>query len=104
MEEYIVVAIEKKPAHPLPSYYKPPLGVPYKVQDRDTWKTLAFDWFINVDQLIYFNFQTLNTDEINWYLRERVGCKVQTRDRFNWVFSSSANPGIIYHPPPKPIV
>jgi len=95
--------IEHKPTNALPKDYRPPHGSPYKVRDKETWKTLAYRWFLNVEELIYFNFQTLNTDEINWYLRRNVGCKDST-DGLNWAFSSRANPGIIYQPPPKPIV
>jgi hypothetical protein len=96
--------IERKPHNPLPRDYRPPLGNSYHVQDKDTWKTLAFRWFINVEELIYFNFHTINSDEVNWYLHWNVGCKMTTRDGFNWMFSSSAYPGIIYYPPSKSIV
>jgi hypothetical protein len=53
---------------------------------------------MNVDDLIRFNFKTNNPDEVNWYLRRNVGCNVPTPDGFNWTFSSSASPGIIYLP------
>ena len=90
--------------HPLLSNYVPPLGRQYKVVDGDTWKTLAFHYFINPETLIWFNFQTLNTDEVNWYLYRNVGCRRQTPDSFNYVFSTADHPGFIYIPPPKPIV
>jgi hypothetical protein len=93
------------PPHPrLPPGYKPTGGTPYPVRDGDSWKKLADRWFMNVEELIYFNFKTLNPENINWYLHWRVGCKVRTRDGWNWMFSSSAKPGIIYRPPSRPIV
>jgi hypothetical protein len=48
--------------------------------------------------LIEFNFKTQNPEEINWYLRRNVGCKKQTRDGKNWMFSTNAAPGVIYRP------
>ncbi len=90
--------------HPLPTDYVPSLGRQYKVVDGDTWKTLAFHYFINPETLIWFNFQTLNTDEVNWYLYRNVGCRRESADRFNYIFSTADKPGFIYIPPPKPIV
>ncbi len=43
--------------HPLPINYVPPFGQQYKVVDGDTWKTLAFHYFINPETLIWFNFK-----------------------------------------------
>jgi len=103
----MAMAIEKSPKgspHPLPVGYAPPGGIAYRVQDGDSWKKLAFSWFINVEYLVWFNFQTSNPDEVNWYLHRNVGCTKQTPDRRNYVFSSSDRPGVIYRPPPKPIV
>ncbi len=41
-------------------------------------------------------------DEINKYLRARVGCTKKTSDGKNYMFSSSDNPGIIYIPEKAP--
>jgi hypothetical protein len=96
--------IEKEPHKPLPVDYQPPKSVPYRVKDFDsrgrpeTWKTVAEEHSMNVDKLIHFNFHTNNSDEVNWYLRRNVGCKVATPDGLNWTFTSSATPGIIYLP------
>jgi hypothetical protein len=49
--------------------------------------------------LIYANFQTLVPAEVNWYLRHYIGCNRPTHDGNNWMFSSSASPGIIQIPP-----
>jgi hypothetical protein len=40
------------PPHPLPKNYKPHAGEPYRVKDGDTWKTVAYHWFINEQDLI----------------------------------------------------
>jgi hypothetical protein len=85
--------IERKPR----SLAAPPSGgIPYRVQDGDDWNNVARKFRINVQALINFNFGTLNTDEVNWYLRARVGCVVPSPKGWNWKLSSSANPGIIY--------
>lgn len=101
------------PAKLVPRNFVPEGGRSYKVQDGDSWVTLSrafssassasFDpWFI-----IRFNYPYLPSDtqratrEVNWYLKEYVGCKLVTPDRTNYVFSSSASPGIIYQPEPS---
>jgi hypothetical protein len=55
--------------------------------------------------LCFFNFKTRKPPEINWYLHHKVGCRKQTRDGNNYMFSAADNPGIVYlpkqgHPPP----
>jgi hypothetical protein len=105
------MARERQPSQPLSLTFRPHGGQPYQVKDGDTWKSIAFHWFLNVEDLIWFNFQTLNPDEVNWYLRRNVGCTKQTPDCFNYVFSSAdkrsakaVHPGTIFIPPRKPIV
>ena len=101
------MAIKKAPKgspHPLPVNYVPPGGRPYPVQTDDTWKKLALRAFINPETLVWFNFLTLNPDEVNWYLYRNVGCRKQTKDWLNYEFSTGDKPGIIYFPPSKPIV
>ena len=93
------LGIEKAPHNPLLANFIPPGGAPYQVRDGDSWKTLAAVWGVDAQNLIYFNFHTNNPDEVNWYLSHRTGCNKPTPDGFNWVFSSSANPGRIYRPP-----
>jgi LysM repeat protein len=63
------VPLESKPRNPLSAGYKPPGGTPYRVQDGDDWNSVARKFGVNVQALIMFNFNTLNTNEINWYLR-----------------------------------
>jgi hypothetical protein len=70
----------------------------YKVKDGDSWESIARRIGIDVWKLIDFNFKTKDPREVNWYLRDYVGCNLPTNDKLNWRFSSSANPGIIYLP------
>jgi hypothetical protein len=66
--------------------------------------SVAKKFTLDVKKLIAFNFQTNDPGEVNWYLREKVGC--QLSDGSNWSFSTSATPGYIYRPadvPPVPL-
>lgn len=91
--------IEKRPANPVPKGPPPGKpGKPYRVQDGESWDTVAQKHRIPVLQLIQYNFATRDPAEVNWYLREYVGCKLSTKDQKNWRFSSAANPGVIYIP------
>jgi len=87
--------------------WQPPMSVPYRVKGsndnkdlikRDTWISVARQYNLDVKKLIWFNFRTENPDEVNWYLRRNVGSNVATPDGRNWMFSDSADPGIIYLP------
>jgi len=91
--------VEKRPTSPLKSGYVPQGGTPYKVKTNDDLGSVARAHGITEDQLITFNFGTRDPAEINWYLRRNVGCVRPTRDQKNWMFTSDANPGIIYIPP-----
>jgi LysM domain len=93
------MAIEKKPAHPLPRGYIPHHGIEYRVKTGDDLGLVARRHGVTEEQLVSFNFRTRDPAEINWYLRRNVGCKVATRDGNNWMFTSGAHPGIIYIPP-----
>ena len=77
--------------------------MPYKPgykRYQESWETVARDFGIDVDWLIYFNFMTKKSDVVNWYLRHYVGCKKVSPSGNNWMFSNDARPGIIYIPPP----
>lgn len=93
--------IEKMPKNLLPANYVPPGGIRHKVGNEDSWSSLAKKLGIDVGYLIEFNFKTRDPDEVNWYLRRNVGCKKQTADGKNWMFSAAASPGVIYFPPAK---
>lgn len=90
--------IERAPSNPLPPNYVPQGGTSYRVKDGDDWHSVARQFQVNVAQLIAFNFKTNRPEEVNWYLRRSVGCNKPTDDGDNWIFSSSASPGIIYIP------
>jgi hypothetical protein len=91
---------EKRPPKEAP--FPPAGGIPYKVVDGDTWGSVAKKFTLDVMKLIHFNFQTNDPGEVNWYLREKVGC--QLNDGNNWKFSASAVPGYIYRPAVPPSV
>jgi hypothetical protein len=94
------MAIERAPRNPLPKDYAPS-QVWYKVTDKDDWRTVAKKFGFDVQTLIFFNFHTHNTDEVNWYLRRNVGCNISKDGGRNWAFTASANPGKIYIPASK---
>ncbi len=110
--------IEKRPHQLVPKGPRPGSRIkPHQVRDNETLETVARQYGVPVRQLILHNFGTEDPAEINWYLREYVGCTLPTHDRKNWRFSSAANPGLIYIPdnairmpaievkgqPPKPV-
>lgn len=104
---------ERRPT-PRPIAWEQPEGTfPYRVKDHDTWESIARQFDVKSAQyLIFVNFYVYvsaknpgsdpqhpySTNEVNWYLREYVGCNVTKDGGKNWAFSNSANPGIIYIP------
>ena len=90
---------ERRPRRLVPRGMLVPNSVPHRVQDGESWETLAEKYGVAADQIIYANFWTLAPEEVNWYLRHHVGCIKPTRDGKNWMFSSKAKPGIIQIPP-----
>ena len=91
--------IERRPARPLA---KGPRAEsrekPHHVSDGETLATVAQKYGVSVQELLLHNFATLEPAEINWYLREQVGCNLSTDDGNNWRFSRTANPGLLYLP------
>jgi Family of unknown function (DUF5995)/LysM domain len=91
---------------PFPSKDHLTNGIRYPVQEGDNWWSIASAHRVDVNVLIDFNFKTSNTDEINWYLRHKVGCLLETPDHDNYRFGPDDKPGIIYIPkvtaPPPP--
>jgi hypothetical protein len=98
-EMEIIMPIEKRPTNNLPPNYVPPGGTPYKVKTNDDWGSVAKAHGITENELVYFNFGTVHPTEVNWYLRQNVGCTRPIHDQKNWMFTSDASPGIIYLPP-----
>lgn len=77
-------------------------GIPYRPRDKpvqEDWESVARKFGVGVKELIFFNFLTNDPDEVNWYLRQHTGCNKVSPSGHNWMFSNSANPGIIYIPP-----
>src|SRR5690242_4349644 len=91
--------IERRPANPLPKGVRAgSRPQPHRVVDGETLESVAKKHGIAINHLIQHNFATLDPAEINWYLREHVGCTLPTKDGKNWRFSSTARPGLIYLP------
>jgi hypothetical protein len=86
---------EKCPAQPL-SFPRP--GKEHKVADNETLESVARHYGVSYMNLVQHNFGTTDAAEINWYLREKLGCKLQTHDGKWWRFSKAAEPGLIYIP------
>lgn len=98
------MALEKKPKKLVPADFVPFASFPYAVRDADNWWVVASRFRMDVQYLIWFNFRTNCPEEVNWYLRERVGCKKTTADGKNYVFRG-ADPGKrIIHIPLSAIV
>jgi hypothetical protein len=98
------MANEREPDNPLPADYVPDGAVAtHRVSDGEDWASVAAQYDVNVNDLIYFNFHTNVPEEVNWYLRRNVGCNVSNDGGINWAFSSSADPGLVYIPPSKVI-
>lgn len=94
------MANETEPDNPLPVDFVPEGSVEtHRVSDGEDWASVAAQYNVKVDDLIYFNFHTNVPEEVNWYLRRNTGCDVSNDGGLNWAFSSSADPGLIYIPP-----
>jgi hypothetical protein len=100
----------KRPLSPVQKrgLWPPKNGREYPVQDTDDWWKIAAREHIDPWDLIIFNFGTHVPEEVNWYLRELVGCR-HTKDGRNYTFAG-AEPSKrkIYLPPaplppPKPV-
>lgn len=89
------MAIEVKPHIAL--QWPPNNSSSYKVSDNENWASVAAKFNMTAPALIRFNFATDNAAEVNWYLHYYVGCP-EAPDKKNRMFSSFANPGLIYYP------
>lgn len=96
---------EKRPLKPLKPWLQPPETYKYKVQTGDTWITLGArnNHEFGEHHLIWINFQLspvdpYYTEQVNWYLREYVGCRHSHDGGKNWAFTSDASPGYIFLP------
>jgi hypothetical protein len=96
---------EMRPLKPLHPWIQPPDTFRYKVQNGDTWHTLGArnNHQFGAEQLIWINFglngtEARYTDQVNWYLREYVGCCESLDGGRNWAFTEKADPGYIFLP------
>ncbi len=96
------MAKQWRPKNLLPQGYVPPGGRKHNVVTGESLRSIAQANGISEDELNQFNFGTKIPEEINWYLQHRVGCKRETPDHLNWMFTTDASPGIIYLPPLPP--
>ena len=83
----------------------PPKGArEYPVLDTDDWWKVAAREHLDVWALIEFNFQTHVPEEVNWYLRELVGCRHSKDGRNYTFFGADPKKRKIYLPvtPPPP--
>src|SRR4051794_25740340 len=92
--------IEDLPRNPIPQDYWPPPGIKHPVQTGERWETVADRYGVDVKDLIYHNFKTTRPNEVNWYLRNIIGCNLSTDGR-NWAFSSGLIPGYVMVPTDK---
>jgi hypothetical protein len=87
---------EEKPTTPVPDTYVPPVGT--VIRSRTTsWVKIAQAQTPPIDAwgLIDFNFPGTNGEaerhnasrQVNWYLREYVGCQTASIDRQSWAFT-----------------
>jgi hypothetical protein len=98
------MANEKQPARPAHLLgLWPPRGwaYDYTVKDSDNWWTLAAKFSMNDEwELIEYNFRTRVPEEVNWYLREYLGCRTETPDKNNYrFFGADPTKRKIYIPP-----
>ena len=71
----------------------------HKVNDSDDWLSIATKYGVSVSALIEFNFGTLMPEEINWYLKELVGCRLTGPKGYNYSFrGADPTKGKIYIP------
>jgi hypothetical protein len=96
---------ERRPLKPINPWIQPPDTYKYKVKTGDTWLTLGAqnNHQFGEHQLIWINFglsptEHFYTDQVNWYLREYVGCRHSLDNGRNWAFTDDANPGYIFLP------
>ena len=84
------LANESMPDRPV-RWEQPEGSFPYKVQNNDTWENIAQKFQVKTDvsvkngarYLMFYNFfvvvsslRSRETNEVNWYLRNYVGCNV----------------------------
>jgi hypothetical protein len=96
---------EKAPTKLIKPWIQPPDTYRYKVKTGDSWVTLGAqnNHQFGEQYLIWINFglngtEHFYTEQVNWYLREYVGCCHSLDNGRNWAFTDDANPGYIFLP------
>lgn len=91
----------KYPKHPI-SKWPPSGGTPFEATPWDNWWTAAdYCGRENVWDVIYFNFQTTDPAEVNWYLENLLGCTKMDKKKQNYGFGrKDGAPIYIYLPDP----
>jgi len=79
---------DNPPRIPLTKYYVPPNSFPYDVKDKEGFKKIADKFGMDVKELIRYNFNTNTPAVVNWYLYHNIGCREETSDKKNFMFSS----------------
>jgi hypothetical protein len=92
-----------------------PIEVPVGSDPKQSFYTIAASKGLDPADLVRFNFGTTDPAQINWYLREYIGCFNTTRDEYNYTFygagtrpvgDTTKKKAVIYVPgpsaPPKP--
>ena len=71
----------------------------YPIQPGDNWWTVAKRFNVDVWDLIEFNFKTRVPEEVNYYLRELIGC-MHSNDQKNYSFlGADPKRSYVYIPP-----
>jgi hypothetical protein len=71
----------------------------HRVKTGDNWWNLASKYnFADPWDIIQFNYGTKDPEEVNWYLKELVGC-TKSNDGLNYSFDSSDKFGMVFIPP-----
>lgn len=83
------MALEKKPDKF--RYPWPPVDSPWPALDVTgmSWKELETSLGVPAKRIILYNFNTVVPAEVNWYLREWLGCNVSRDGGKNWSFLNS---------------
>lgn len=94
-------AIVKYPKNPL-AKWPPTGGIPHEVTPYDSWwKAAELCGRENVWDVIYFNFQTTDGAEVNYYMANLLGCTQLSKNKRDYSFGRKDGlPITIYLPPP----
>jgi hypothetical protein len=75
--------------------------IEHRVKTGESLQSIAESYGLTWQALALFNFGTDEPREVNHCLHAYTGCRQRTKDRKNFIFTSSDVPGVIYVPKPK---